>query len=337
MIHHPVAGGLPLLSYVEFVFVVILVMQVWLYQTLYINRYGRSRAIDVAGLLISMYAMTYLANHINTTWSLTFRPFNTAVLLIIAGLLVQYMAGSCQHPLHDRDVRSFIITLTFEFIAVLAGLLIGYHGGIYLCILGGLIGFLMPLLFYRSFQPDKVNFPHFVERVGLIIIITYGEMVVNITRYFTGSLFQPVALMMFVLLAAMFGTYVIQSDRLINHHQRSRGFILMYSHVFMVVALLSFTAGLDYLADQAVSRIFLWAFLAISFLVNTICVLANGAYNRRHYKLHLNSYLWLGLAMIVGLVFALIARDTNLGLVTGFALASLGQCGYLLNYSRTRR
>ena len=43
MIHHPVSGSLPLFSYFEFVIVVIIVMQIWLYQALYINRFGKSR------------------------------------------------------------------------------------------------------------------------------------------------------------------------------------------------------------------------------------------------------------------------------------------------------
>lgn len=46
MIHHPVAGGLPVFPYLEFVIVVIIVMQIWLYQALYINRFGKSRLVD---------------------------------------------------------------------------------------------------------------------------------------------------------------------------------------------------------------------------------------------------------------------------------------------------
>lgn len=125
MIHHPVNGALPFFSYIEFVFVVIIVMQIWLYQALYINRFGQNRIIDAAGLLISMFAMTYLANNINTTWSKTFSVFNSAVLLIIANLIWQYIFGSCKHPWYDHDVRAFAITLILEFIVILIGLLMG--------------------------------------------------------------------------------------------------------------------------------------------------------------------------------------------------------------------
>ncbi|MGM9891609.1 low temperature requirement protein A [Limosilactobacillus sp.] len=329
MIHYPAAGGLPVLPYLEFAIVVIIVMQIWLYQALYINRFGESRLVDNIGLLISMYAMTYLANNINTEWSTTFRTFNTAVLLIVANLIWQYLCGSGSNPLQDRGVRAFTITLSLEFIAVLAGLVIGYRYGIYLCVLGGLIGFLMPLTIYRQFVPDKVNFPHLVERLSLIIIITFGEMLVNVTRYFTGTLVNPLALAIFAFVAALFGTYIIQSELLINHHQQTRGFVLMYSHVFTVVALLSMTAGLDYLTISAVSQTFLWVFLSVGLIAYYICLYFNGVYNRRG-RLGKSDYCWLALILVVGISVAFAWRRSDLGIVCGLALASLGQCGYLL-------
>lgn len=329
MIHHPVAGKLPVWTYLEFVIVIIIVMQIWLYQSLYINRFGKNKIIDIGGLFISMYAMTYLANNINTEWSTTYRPFNLAVLLIVASLIGQYLCGSGQHPFRNRDLRAFMIALVLEFISVLSGLLVGYHYGIYLCILGGLIGFLMPLAVYHQFIPDQVNFPHLVERLSLIIIITFGETIVNVTRYFTGNLFRPFSMVIFILLITLFGTYVIQSDVLINHHQRSRGFVLMYSHVFMIIALLSLTAGLDYLMIPKVSQLFLWAFLSISLVVYDCCLLANHVY---HYpnKMHQTDYLWMGLMLIIGIVIAFIFHQSDLGIIGGLAVASTGQCIYLL-------
>ncbi|GMM18009.1 low temperature requirement protein A [Lactobacillus amylovorus] len=41
MVHHPVNGGIPLTNLLQFLFVVIVVMQIWLYQALYFNRYSQ--------------------------------------------------------------------------------------------------------------------------------------------------------------------------------------------------------------------------------------------------------------------------------------------------------
>lgn len=330
MIRQPVAGGLPGTAYLEFIIVVIIVMQIWLYQALYINRFGKGRLIDIGGLLVSMYAAAYLANNINTNWAATFHTFNSAVLLIIANLLWQYTGGSGKHPLADPDVRAFIITLTLEFIAVLAGLLVGYRYGIYLCVLGGLIGFLMPLTIYHQFVPKQVNFPHLVERLSLIIIISFGESLVNVTQYFNHFLFRPLALVIFILLTSLFGIYLIQDELLINQHRHSRGFVLMYSHVFMVGALLSLTVGLDYLAVPTVNRLILWTLIMVSTIIYIICVLINGVYNHKHYRLTAHHYWWLSAILAGGTLLSFLLRDYNLGILCSLALTGIGECGYLL-------
>lgn len=322
MIHHPVAGSLPLVAFIEFVFVVIVVMQIWLYQVLYINRFGRSRLIDNIGLLISMYAAAYLANSINTHWSTTFYPFNQAVLLIVASLIWQYLCGSGAHPFRDRDVRAFTLSLCFEFIMVLIGVAIGYRRGIYFCVLGELTGFLMPLAIYHQFLPDKVNFPHLVERLSLIIIITFGETLVNVTRYFTKPLLQSLTLVIFILVATMFGSYILQSEHFINHHQRSRGFILMYSHVLMVVAILSLTAGLNYLADHEISRTTLWLLLTLSSAGYYLGLFINGVYNHRHLQLTGRDLFLITTVLMIGVAMAFLLRTNNLGLIGCFALAA---------------
>ncbi|OYS01638.1 hypothetical protein CBF63_09105 [Lactobacillus johnsonii] len=37
MIHHPVNGGIPLTTFLEFLLVVVVVMEIWLYQVVYFN------------------------------------------------------------------------------------------------------------------------------------------------------------------------------------------------------------------------------------------------------------------------------------------------------------
>lgn len=55
----------------------------------------------------------------------------------------------------------------------------------------------------------------------------------------------------------------------------------MYSHVLMVVAILSLAAGLDYLPDQEVLRTVLWLSLFLSTITYYFGLLANGVYNHR--------------------------------------------------------
>lgn len=323
MIHHPVNGGLPVKNYLEFVIVVIFVMQIWLYQTLYINRFGTSRLIDTIGLLISMFAATYLANNINTEWRLTFYTFNISVALTIANLIGQFYFGSDRRPGKMQDLWAFLITLSLEFIFLIVGLLIGYRYGIYLCTIGALIGFLMPVVMYKMFKPEQVNFPHLVERLSLIIIITFGETLVNITHYFKGTIYSPLPIVIFIGVAALFGVYTLLVERFLNHHQYTRGFIAMYTHVVMIISLLSITAGTIYMANDDVSRLFLSSFVAINLIIFYACVWLYGAYNHQHLYFSSQDLLIMITVLVLGCAIAVLWRNSNLGLMTAFMLTNV--------------
>lgn len=183
----------------------------------------------------------------------------------------------------------------------------------------------------NNFTKNNVNFPHLAERLSLIIIVTFGETLVNVTRYFTGSLFSLMPLLIFVLVAALFGFYVVEYECLMNHHQRSRGFVAMYSHVFMIIALLTMTAGLNYLAKAELSRFYLWLLLLISIAVYLFCVLSNSIYNKKQNRLGRADLGWIGFILIMGAAISLAFRQSNLGLIVGFTLVSIADLIYLFS------
>ncbi len=329
MIHHPVNGSLPPRIYLEFIIVVIFVLQIWLYQTVYINRFGTSRIIDTVGLLISMFAAIYLANNINTEWQLTFQVFNLSVALTVVNLIFQYSFGSATHLKKNRDVQAFVITLSLEFFLVVTGLIIGYQYGIYLCIAGGLIGFLMPLVMYRMFRPEQVNFPHLIERLSLIIIITFGETLVNITHYFKGAIYSPLAISIFLGVAALFGIYTLLVERFLNHHQHTRGFIAMYTHVVMIISLLSITAGIIYMTDEEVARLFLSCFIVANLIVFYLCLWLYSFYNQRHLRFNIGDFTVMAVILLLGSLGIVLCRETNLGLMSAFALTNMVEFGLI--------
>ncbi|MGV3233204.1 low temperature requirement protein A, partial [Lactobacillus amylovorus] len=62
----------------------------------------------------------------------------------------------------------------------------------------------LPLLMYDKFQAGQVNFPHLVERVSLIVIIAFGEAIVNLASYFNSETPITYAVLLFVSLCSMF-------------------------------------------------------------------------------------------------------------------------------------
>ena len=184
MIYHPVNGGILLATFLEFLLVVVVVMEIWLYQVVYFNRYSKNNFLDIAGLVLNMFTAVYLANNINTEWRITFHYFNIAMVVMIATIFCQYLFTSVNET---NDKREFLFILGIEFLLVILGLVLGYSVGIYFCIAAYIIGLILPIFLWEKFKAERVNFPHLVERVSLIVIIAFGEAIVNLANYFNSK------------------------------------------------------------------------------------------------------------------------------------------------------
>lgn len=119
MIHHPVNGSIPLITFLQFLLVVIVVMQIWLYQGIYFNRYSKNKIGDLSGLVLNMFVAVYLANNINTEWRVTFHYFNTAMAVMVATLFCQYLFTKVEE---NNDKKVFLLILGLEFLLIVLGL-----------------------------------------------------------------------------------------------------------------------------------------------------------------------------------------------------------------------
>lgn len=313
MIHHPVNGVLPAVNYFQFLLVVVVVMQVWLYQVLYFNRYGKDRLGDIAGLIVEMFVMVYLSNNINTDWHITFEYFNIAMAVMIVDLLLQYALGNSKDK--QSDHRVFIYTLAIELALIIAGLFLGYDVGVYFAIVGYLVGFLLPIVLYKKFNAANINFPHLVERVSLIIIIAFGEAVVNIASYFTKNIPLHLPILVFASLVLMFATYVIEVDNFIEEKQYNKGFILMYSHVALVATILSITVGFVYLNMNHVNKTFVALFLAVAEAIYYLFILTLSVYNKAKFQLNMINILTTCVCLIAGIILFYLLRNSQTGLL----------------------
>ncbi|WP_288657899.1 hypothetical protein [uncultured Limosilactobacillus sp.] len=124
----------------------------------------------------------------------------------------------------------------------------------------------------------------------------------------------------FAFITAMFGSYILQSKHLINDHQYSHEFTLIYSHVLMVIAILSLTAVLDYLTDQEVLRTVLWLSLFLSTITYYFGLLANGVYNHRR-PFTMQNFLLTIITLVLG-TGAFLLRASNPELIICLALVA---------------
>lgn len=310
MIHHPVNGSIPLVIFLQFLLVVIVVMQIWLYQVIYFNRYSKNRFLDIGGLVLNMFVAVYLANNINTEWQITFHYFNIAMAAMILILFCQYLFVKAD----NNDKQAFLIILGIEFILIILGLIIGYPVGIYFCISGYIVGFILPLFLKGMFKAERVNFPHLVERVSLIVIIAFGEAIVNLTSYFNSKTPLVYAAFLFLSLVLMFASYVVLSDELIDHHQISKGFILMYSHIAIVVAILLSTVAILYLQVQNINKTFLFFLIIFAMALYYFSLAINQVYNKSECRFSIRNLLTFLLIFALGVSYLWFVIKSKIGI-----------------------
>lgn len=313
MIHHPVNGSIPLVTFLQFLLVVIVVMQIWLYQVIYFNRYSKNKIGDLSGLVLNMFVAVYLANNINTEWRITFHYFNIAMAVMVATLFCQYLFTKVEE---NNDKKVFLIILGLEFLLIVLGLLIGYPVGIYFCIAGYIIGFILPLFLKGMFKAERVNFPHLVERVSLIVIIAFGKAIVNLATYFNNKTPLVYAALLFLSLVLMFASYVVLSDKLINHHQISKGFMLMYSHIAIVVSVLLMTVDSLYLSNHSVKREFLFCLIIATIALYYVSLLVNLIYSKEAFRFKIREAAILLAIFIFGAIVLWFIRNSMIGIMT---------------------
>ena len=329
MLQHLHNGQIDWLTYLQFVGVCIIIMQIWLYQTVYINKYGNQTMSDTLGLFISMFGAVYVSNSINTEWHLTFYSFNSFAVLMIASVAFQYYRAYKRQIAEPKEFKAFFGILLFEIAVILCGLLFGYTIGIWIVLVGYAIATFFPAFFQRNYSPKTMNFPHLVERLGLITIIIFGEFIVTITQFFDVNQLSLIPLTIFSAVVCLFLSYIIQTEKLMEHHQHSNGFVLMYSHVFILIGLETMMNAVAYGLNTDVNSQFMVQFLIVGLGCFYLALISLSHYNQAQYRL---TPRWIGYYLCVYLLgsLGLFLCQTQLPLLYACLLVMNGSFLFLL-------
>ena len=255
-------------------------MEIWLYQVVYFNRYSKNNFLDIAGLVFNVFTAVYLANNINTEWRITFHYFNIAMAVMVATIFCQYLFTSVNEV---NDKREFLFILGTEFFLVILGLILGYSVGIYFCIAA--------------------------------YIIAFGEAIVNLANYFNSKTPLMYAAFLFLSLVLMFASYVLLSDKIINHHQISRGFVLMYSHIAIVISVLLMTVDALYLNNKNVDRKFLYGLIVVTIVLYYFSLIVNQVYSKKAYRFEKIEAITLLTIFILGALILWLVKNSILGVM----------------------
>ena len=309
---HPLHSGVVAWdSLLDFFISVMVIINSWMIQTIYTNRYGTNSLFNMVIMFINMGLMLFMSNMIGYNWQQWFYytcwAVGTLTLTLFFQYLVQFFRGSTDSA--DREsIKGFLWLTGLQSLGVYLAALFPIHVGVYIFISSILLTAIVPIFLITKDEHFQVNLPHLIERVSLLVIITFGEMVVGLASFFTVENFSIYSVLNFVIMLSLFLFYFGEFDHAIDEGSSQKGLFVIYSHYPIFIGLMLMTVSMGYLLNPEANLLVAISFFYIGIGLFQAAVLANGPYNK-HYLRYSKSYycvqatLYLA-AFILSLIFA---------------------------------
>lgn len=146
---------------------------------------------------------------------------------------------------------------------------------------GIIISWIAPGFTGKYTKHHPIIFSHLLERLTALIIVMFGETIVGIADYFTATSFSIQSILILTTVAALFFTYIVEFDHLINEHQRHETGNLMISlHYFILFGLSLITVAMKFIDDAEAHPRFAGTCMYLGFALLYIGLAIANYYNK---------------------------------------------------------
>ena len=334
LISHPINGFIPPVYFLQYLITSFVILQAWLYFTNYVNRYCKWEWYDYIIICVNMISVIYMANMISLDLQSMYFTFDIAMLVILSTIAILYSIHIIKDKKNSNAARNSVEILTIVCLIYLVAIFcnfFGLWGHVSLInVVAILAGAFLPFFIRGDFDKSIISFPHLVERFELLTIITFGEAIVGLTHFFNVDSFNLIPILVFLIVLTMFGAYVIQIHRLVNHMRVERSLRLMFSHYFIVISINLVTVAFELIYDGAVNHFWNSILILSSLLLFYISILVNKAYYKEDYSLTGKDTVIIILLFLTGSSLIFIFINEFYAFLIGNLIITFGIFGLLL-------
>ena len=327
LIDHLHSGILTWNSFLDFFIATLVLINSWMIQTDYTNRYGKNSLFNIVIMFIKMGLLLFIANMMGPDWQQYFNYLCWAIGTLTLTLFFQYLVEFFRKSTDDvnrESVKDFLWITGLGSLGVYLAALLPIYVRVYVLFASILLTFIMPIILISKDEHYQVNFPHLIERLSLLVIITFGEMIMELANFFTIENFSIYSVLYFIIMLSLFLFYFGEFDHAIDEGSNQKGLFIIYSHYPIFIGLMLMTVSMGFLLNPEANLLVAISFFYIGIGLFQAAVLANGPYNKNYLRYSRSYYcaqatLYLA-ALILSLVFA--SNPTIvLSIATIFALA----------------
>ena len=309
---HPIHNGvLAWDSLLDFFISVMVIINSWMIQTIYTNRYGTNSLFNMVIMFIKMGLLLFIADMMGPDWQQYFHYLCWAIGTLTFTLFLQYLVEFFRKSTDNTDresIKGFLWLTGLQSLGVYLAALFPIYVGVYIFIASILLTFIVPIFLITKDEHFQVNLPHLIERVSLLVIITFGEMVIGLVNFFTVENFSIYSVLNFVIMLSLFLFYFGEFDHAIDEGSNQKGLFIIYSHYPIFIGLMLMTVSMGFLLNPEANLLVAISFFYIGIGLFQAAVLANGPYNKNYLRYSKSYYcaqatLYLA-ALILSLIFA---------------------------------
>ena len=339
LIHHLHHGVLSLDAIFGFLMTLLVLVNSWMIQTVYTNRYGKNSLFNMTVMFINMAMLLLISNMITNDWQSYFHTFcwtvGTLTLTLFLQYLVEYLRKSTT-PANRKSIKGFLWMTGLRTLAIYIAALLPIDFGIYVYMLGILLTFVMPIILTRHTSLFQINLPHLIERISLLVIITFGEMIMGLADFFTLENFSIHSILYFIIMVNLFMNYFGKFDHAIDEEGKNKGIFLIYSHYPIFIGLIMVTVSMSFLVNPEVHHHFATGFFYTGIGLFQAAILANGYFNKSYLKYDRFYYGLQAAFFLIGLVLSLLFSANPTIVITISTVMTLAMEVHFTHFYMTR-
>lgn len=302
------------------------VWSVWLMENSYLNRYSRRDANDIYTIIAAALVIGNMVTLFTANWRLGIVNFNgiaipvyiyyNLLMIVVLGIII------LQYLLHIRKYQQctndMVIQIKGLFIAILIVIVsmviisftpVEYINYIYFFSY-------LSLLIYPTFMTKKMkysymNFPHLVERMQLITILTVGELVIAVIKTYPLAEHFLLSVSTFVMVGFLFVSYVSQTVIGIEHLQERAGGPLAYLHIGILIAINIMTAGVEMYYDGQLLEMGS-SMVLVGITLFYVCLYGTSRYNKEGLQMTKQVAMSYFVVYLIGVILAALFKNNTL-------------------------
>ncbi|MGU7999887.1 low temperature requirement protein A [Streptococcus suis] len=339
IIHHAHQGVVSLQSFFNFSVGLIIFVNSWMVQTVFTNRFGSNSLRNIIFMFLQMICLLVASSAVAGDWQTSFVWIFLPMAIISLLLLVQYILEYLQTS-NDADrslMKQFFYILGLRSVMLFLSLFFPYEIGMWIALVGILSTWLLPGLLsdpnrgFVSADLNPVNFPHLMERLSLLVIITFGESLIGISEHFSPENFSWESIAIFITLTNLFMVYIVEVDHLLDVEREETGIRAIYSHYPILFGLSLITIALSFFGNSDMNAQYTVFYFYGGLVLFMLGLLQHNAYNKQgrilSKQFHITQLLLISIGF--GISLLVFTQSWSWLIVTSLIVTSLMMIGFV--------